>query len=114
MGNADVYFSPNRAREAKAIVALAFRNGPIEAVHAGKPCPTCAGNTAYSHITNAEMKEIMKHAVNKIYELLWKKEEGRESYEDSIRFGSQYTVGWDDPELPLMAKNLKTDTEKPL
>jgi hypothetical protein len=32
------------AREAKAIVALAFRNGPIEDVHAGKACPTCFGN----------------------------------------------------------------------
>jgi hypothetical protein len=31
------------AREAKAIVALAFRNGPIEDVHAGKICPTCEG-----------------------------------------------------------------------
>ena len=27
------------AREAKAIFALAFRNGPIEDVHAGKVCP---------------------------------------------------------------------------
>jgi len=27
------------AREAKAIVALAFRNGPIESLHAGTPCP---------------------------------------------------------------------------
>src|SRR5689334_17466824 len=30
-------------REAKAIVALAFRNGPIEDVHSGKDCPTCHG-----------------------------------------------------------------------
>jgi len=30
------------AREAKAIVALAFRNGPIEQIHAGRSCPTCA------------------------------------------------------------------------
>ncbi len=27
------------ATEAKAIVALAFRNGPIEDVHAGRVCP---------------------------------------------------------------------------
>ena len=31
------------AREAKAIVALALRNGPIEDIHAGRPCPTCPG-----------------------------------------------------------------------
>jgi hypothetical protein len=34
---------PELAAEAKNIVALAFRNGPIENVHAGKECPTCAG-----------------------------------------------------------------------
>lgn len=28
--------------EAKALVVLAFRNGPIEDVHAGKTCPTQA------------------------------------------------------------------------
>jgi len=31
---------PELAAEAKCIVALAFRNGPIEGVHAGKECPT--------------------------------------------------------------------------
>jgi hypothetical protein len=39
------------AEEAKSLVALAFRNGPIEDVHAGKECPTCAANPEYSHIT---------------------------------------------------------------
>jgi hypothetical protein len=33
------------AREAKAIVALAFRNGPIEDLHAGIACPTCQNDT---------------------------------------------------------------------
>src|SRR5580693_5587225 len=47
------------AREAKALVALAFRNGPIENVHAGKTCPTCHGKAEYSHITQAEMRRIM-------------------------------------------------------
>jgi hypothetical protein len=32
------------AREAKALVALAFRKGPIEDIHAGKLGPTCHGN----------------------------------------------------------------------
>ena len=47
------------AREAKAIVALAFRNGPIENIHAGRPCPTCSDQAGYSRITDAEMKAIM-------------------------------------------------------
>jgi hypothetical protein len=37
---------PVLALEAKMIVALAFRNGPIEALHAGKPCPTCSADSA--------------------------------------------------------------------
>ena len=32
------------AMEAKAIVALAFRNGPIENLHAGKPVRSAAAN----------------------------------------------------------------------
>ena len=52
------------AAEAKSLVALAFRNGPIEDVHAGKECPTCAGKSEYSHLTQAEMKNIMKQAVD--------------------------------------------------
>jgi hypothetical protein len=56
--------SSRLAREAKAIVALAFRNGPIEDVHAGKSCPTCDGKAGYSHITDGEMLRIMKSAVD--------------------------------------------------
>ena len=47
------------AREAKAIVALAFRNGPIEDLHAGKPCSTCFGRTEYWHVTDEEMHSIL-------------------------------------------------------
>src|SRR6202140_3415752 len=71
-------------REAKAIVALAFRNGPIEDMHAGKPCPACEGQPGYSpafaeakprhragrRISDPEMKAIMKNAVNRVYALL--------------------------------------------
>jgi hypothetical protein len=59
------------AREAKAIVAVAFRNGPIEDVHAGKVCPVCSGSPDYSRITGDEMKAMMKAAVNAVYKLLW-------------------------------------------
>jgi hypothetical protein len=50
--------------EAKALVALAFRNGPIEDLHAGRPCTTCSGNREVSHISDEEMKAIMNSAVN--------------------------------------------------
>jgi len=65
-----ITFDPELATEAKSIVALAFRNGPIEDVHAGKECPFCAGKPEYSHITQDEMRNIMKQAGDAVYNLL--------------------------------------------
>ncbi len=89
---------PGLVREAKAIVALAFRNGPIEDLHAGKRCPTCDGNTEYSRMTDAEMKLIMKNAVNRVHSLLKLKASDTAEYERQIAFGARYTETWDDPE----------------
>ena len=86
------------AREAKAIVALAFRNGPIEDVHAGKPCPVCMGKSGVSRISDDEMKIIMKNAVNKVYTLLRLKNGDPVAYAREIAFGERYSAGWDDPE----------------
>jgi hypothetical protein len=88
------------AREAKAIVALAFRNGPIEDIHAGRLCPTCSGQAGYSRITDAEMKLIMTNAVDQVYALLVLKIESPEEYESRIRLGERYTVKWDEPRVP--------------
>lgn len=87
------------ATEAKAIVVLAFRNGPIEDVHAGQHCPTCAGKSEYSHITDGEMKRIMKRAVNMVYTLLSLKVHESERYERLIHFGNLHAHSWDDPVL---------------
>jgi hypothetical protein len=88
------------AREAKAIVALAFRNGPIEDIHAGRLCPTCAGQAGYSRITDTEMKLIMTNAVDHVYALLLLKIESPEEYESRIRLGERYTAKWDEPRVP--------------
>ena len=93
--------NPELAAEAKCIVALAFRNGPIEGVHAGKECPTCTGKSEYSHITQAEMKNIMKHAVDTVYKLLWMKLNDPEKYEVTIEFGNRYTRSWDEPKTDV-------------
>ena len=85
-------------REAKAIVVLAFRNGPIEDLHAGKPCPACEGKAGYSRISAAEMKVIMKNAVNHVYKLLRLKADDPESYERQIAYGERCTANWDEPE----------------
>lgn len=85
-------------REAKAIVALAFRNGPIEDIHSGKACPTCTGKAGYSRITDAEMKLIIKSAVNRVYWLLKLKAGDAAEYERQIAFGARNTLFWNDPE----------------
>jgi hypothetical protein len=89
---------PTLALEAKVIVALAFRNGPIEDLHAGRICPTCSADSNYSRISNDEMKEIMKQAVNKVYSLLWQREHDSEAYAKSLILGKRYSSRWDDPE----------------
>lgn len=85
------------ASEAKAIVALAFRNGPIEDVHAGKPCPTCHGDPQFSHITQAEMKLIMKTAVDRVYTLLLTKQEDAEAYGAMVARGARFTTARNEP-----------------
>jgi hypothetical protein len=92
------------AREAKAIVALAFRNGPIEDLHAGKPCPSCEGKAGFIRITDAEMKTIMKNAVDRVYKLLCLKSENLAEYESQITFGERNTLRWDEPS-PVKARN---------
>jgi hypothetical protein len=87
------------AREAKALVAMAFRNGPIENVHAGKTCPTCHGKREYSHITQAEMLEIMKSAVDHLYTFLVLKQSDHAPYEALLSLGERYTTAWDEPVL---------------
>jgi hypothetical protein len=87
------------AIEAKTMVALAFRNGPIEDLHAGKPCATCSGNPGVSHISDEEMKTMMKSAVNTLYRLLWQRENDPAAYLENLALGKQYTKRWDDPEI---------------
>src|SRR5579864_8958897 len=90
---------PDLAAEAKAMVALAFRNGPIEDLHAGTPCAVCSGNREISHITDEEMKAIMKSAVNAIYRLLWLRDFDPPAYNEKLALGRRFTLDWDNPEL---------------
>lgn len=102
------------AREAKAIVALAFRNGPIEQIHAGRSCPTCTGRAGFSKITDDEMKLVMKNAVNRLYELLLLKEEDPVEYKSKIQFGERYTARWDEPEMPCKRPAKPADSQSGL
>jgi len=90
---------PILAKEAKSIIALALRNGPIEDLHAGVSCPQCAGKQEYSHLTNDEMKLIMKSAVNRVYKLFWLKTHAPAKHQIQVEFGATYTTKWDEPEF---------------
>jgi hypothetical protein len=90
---------PDLATEAKALVALAFRNGPIEDLHAGRPCTVCSGKPEVSHISDEEMKAIMKSAVDTLYRLLWQRDCDPAAYNEALALGRRHTVHWDDPDL---------------
>ena len=90
---------PDLAMEAKALVALAFRNGPIEDLHAGRQCQECNGKADVSHISDDEMKAIMKSAVDALYRLLWKRDHDPRDYQESLALGRRFILHWDDPEL---------------
>lgn len=92
-------FDPELASEAKSLVALAFRNGPIEDLHAGRRCPACHGNEEVSHISDEEMKKLMKSAVTALYRLLWQREYDPAHYQRNLALGRRYTLHWDDPEV---------------
>ena len=55
--------------EANAIVAMAFRNGPIEDLHAGK-LSDLLSNPDLSRITDDEMKTLMINACEQVAKLL--------------------------------------------
>jgi hypothetical protein len=95
---------PDLAIEAKALVALAFRTGPIEDLHAGRPCTVCSGNREISHISDEEMKAIMKSAVDTLYRLLWQRDCDPMVYNENLALGRRYTLHWDDPELKVPSR----------
>jgi hypothetical protein len=90
---------PFLAQEAKSIVVHAFRNGPIEDIHAGVGCPRCMGKVKYSHITDEEMKLLNKTFVNRVYTLLWLKSNEPETYRSTVEIGSLFASEWDAPEF---------------
>ena len=82
-------------REAKAIVLLAFRNGPIEDAHAGKVCPACDGRPEYSRMSDDEMRAIMRTAVDRVFTLLAMKQDRSEEFRAYVRSASLQTTRWD-------------------
>lgn len=83
----------------KALAASAFRNGPLEDLHAGKPCPTCSADESYSRISQDEMKALMKHAVDHLNALLQLWQDEPVIFGDYVTFMlREYAYNWDEPE----------------
>jgi hypothetical protein len=74
---------------------------PLKTFTLEKSAPTCAGKSEYSHILQAEMKNIMKRAVDTVYKLLWLKQNDPEKYDATVKLGSRYTQLWDEPKVEV-------------
>lgn len=80
--------------EANALAAFAFRNGPIEDLHAGKSSPLL-DDPSLSRITNDEIKELMINASEMLARLLALRESEPEKYRAFIRsYALLYCRGW--------------------
>ncbi|MEO0510807.1 MAG: hypothetical protein AAF065_13225 [Verrucomicrobiota bacterium] len=79
--------------EANILTALAFRNGPIENLHAGRHDPVLDDPSA-SRITDDEMKALMINASEQLAKLLHLRETDPAAYQEKMDFGSAYTKGW--------------------
>jgi len=73
------------AEEAKAIVAMAIRNGPIEDLH--------------SQISQDEMRRVVKTAADRVFSLLWFREKNPERYTQLVEAAKTSTASLDEPQL---------------
>ena len=81
--------------EANALTCIAFRNGFIEDLHAGKHSELLE-TPGLSRITDEEMKKLMIEASAKLAQLLALKESDPEKYWLQIRFFNQtYCKNWE-------------------
>lgn len=81
--------------EANALVAWAFRNGPLEDLHAGRTSPLLDDPTL-SRITDAEMKTLMLNACRQLAKLLELKTKSPDEYVRQIQsYNFRYCLNWE-------------------
>jgi hypothetical protein len=81
--------------EANAITAYAFRNGPLEDLHAGESSELLS-NPDLSRITDDEMKRLMINASKAVEELLKEKAEDAGAYYwKMMDYNRRYCRGWE-------------------
>jgi hypothetical protein len=80
--------------EANALAAYAFRNGPLETLHAGKSY-TLLSDPSLSRITEDEMKELMIYASERLEDLLKLRESDPASYKHLVQaYALMYCRAW--------------------
>jgi hypothetical protein len=80
--------------EANALTAFAFRNGPIENLHAGKSSPLTA-DPSLSRITDDEMKELMINASEMLATVLALRDSDPDKYRRFIQdYALKYCRRW--------------------
>jgi hypothetical protein len=80
--------------EANALTAYAFRNGPLEDLHAGKSSPL-TDDPSLSRVTQSEMKELMIDASEKLAEMLKKRDAEPEAYQRFVQaYAFMYCRRW--------------------
>lgn len=81
---------------AKDVVAYAFRNGPVEDIH------------AEGRISDPEMKCLNKYMVNRISEVLYLMMSWRsKDLENLLLFASKTTSSWDDADFSEMDERIE-------
>lgn len=80
--------------EANALTAYAFRNGPLEDLHAGKSSPL-TDDPSLSRITDAEMKKLMINASEHLAKMLALRDSEPEAYWRFVQtYGAMYCRSW--------------------
>jgi len=80
--------------EANALTAYAFRNGPLEDLHAGKASPLLE-DPNLSRITDAEMKKLMINASDHLAKMLALRDTEPEEYRRFMQtYGAMYCRAW--------------------
>ena len=81
---------------AKAATAYAFRNGPVEDMHAA------------GQLSDADMKLLNKTMVDRLGEIFQLMHEGREEdLQDMLLFSYQCAEDWDDVDLSRLDQNIR-------
>lgn len=80
--------------EANALTVLAFRNGYIEELHAGRHHEVL-DDPDISRITDDEMKTLMIQASEQLARLLHLRETNPDKYKKEMELGARYTYKWD-------------------